>query len=134
MRSSSSFTKTTGESAYKRTGTGLPVPLNIFRSNSKFDENSERSSFDYTRHDSDTVVTCAKYRCDRPRIFYTKVFGIFIEFRIRSKLFAVLCFKMYSIDHNEICTHYDNVTVVMCAKIHFCYYLAYRAKLIDSIG
>ena len=53
----------------------------IFRSNSKFDENSERSSFEYTppittifctRHDSDTVVTCAKYRCDRPRIFYTR--------------------------------------------------------------
>ena len=71
-----------------------PVPLSIFRSNSKFDENSERSSFEYTRpittifctrHDSDTVVTCAKYRCDRPRIFYTRVFWIFIEFRIRSK-------------------------------------------------
>ena len=66
-----------------------PVPLSIFRSNSKFDENSERSSFKYirpittifcTRHDSDTVVTCAKYRCDRPRIFYTRVFWIFIEF------------------------------------------------------
>ena len=71
-----------------------PVPLSIFRSNSKFDENRERSSFEYTRpittilctrHDSDTVVTCAKYRCDRPRIFYTRVFWIFIEFRIRSK-------------------------------------------------
>ena len=71
-----------------------PVPLSIFRSNSKFDENAERSSFKYTqpittifcaRHDSDTVVTCAKYRCDRPRIFYTRVFWIFIEFRIRSK-------------------------------------------------
>ena len=71
-----------------------PVPLSIFRSNSKFDEKSERSSFKYirpmttifcTRHDSDTVVTCAKYRCDRPRIFYTRVFWIFIEFRIRSK-------------------------------------------------
>ena len=42
-----------------------PVPLTIFRSNSKLDENSERSSFEYTgpittifctRHDSDTVV------------------------------------------------------------------------------
>ena len=60
-----------------------PVPLSIFRSNSKFDENSERYSFEYTRpittifctrHDSDTVVTCAKYRCARPRIFYTRVF------------------------------------------------------------
>ena len=71
-----------------------PVPLSIFGSNSKFDENLERSSFKYirpitpifcTRHDSDTVVTCAKYRCDRQRIFYTRVFWIFIEFRIRSK-------------------------------------------------
>ena len=71
-----------------------PVPLSIFRLNSKFDENSECSSFIYTgsittifctRHDSDTVVTCAKYRCDRPRILYTRVFWIFIEFRIRSK-------------------------------------------------
>ena len=71
-----------------------PVPLSIFRTNSKFDENSERSSFKYvrpiitifcTRHDSDTVVTCAKYRCDRPRIFYIRVFWIFLEFRIRLK-------------------------------------------------
>ena len=71
-----------------------PVPLSMFRSNSKFDENSECFSFEYTRpittifctrHDSDTVVTCTKYRCDRPRIFYTRVFWIFIEFRIRSK-------------------------------------------------
>ena len=75
-------------------GDQAPVPLSIFRSNSKFDENSECSSFEYTRpittifctrHDSGTVVTCAKYRCDRPRIFYTRVFWIFIEFRIRSK-------------------------------------------------
>ena len=60
-----------------------PVPLSIFRSNSKFNENSEGSSFEYTgpittifctRHDSDTVVTCAKHCCDRPRIFYTRVF------------------------------------------------------------
>ena len=71
-----------------------PVPLSIFRSNSKFDENSERSSFKYTQPitkifctcpDSDTVVTCVIYRCDGPLIFYTRVFWIFIEFRIRSK-------------------------------------------------
>ena len=64
-----------------------PVPLSIFRSNSKFDENSERSSFEYTRlittifctrHDNDTVVTCARYLCDRPCIFYTRLFWIFI--------------------------------------------------------
>ena len=70
-----------------------PIPLSIFRSNSKFDENSECSSFKYiapittifcTRHDSNTVVTHAKYR-DQPRLFYTRVFWIFVEFRIRSK-------------------------------------------------
>ena len=38
-----------------------------------------------TRHDSVTVVTCAKYRCDRSSIFETRAFWIFIEFRIRSK-------------------------------------------------
>ena len=63
-----------------------PVPLSIFRSNSKFDENSKHSSVKYTRpittifctrHDSVTVVTCAKYRCDRSSIFYTRVFWIF---------------------------------------------------------
>ena len=71
-----------------------PVPLSIFRSNSKFDENSKHSSVKYTRpittifctrHDSVTVVTCAKYRCDRSCIFDTRAFWIFIEFRIRSK-------------------------------------------------
>ena len=75
-------------------GDMAPVPLSIFRSNSKFDENSKHSSVRYTRpittifcthHDSVTVVTCAKYRCDRSYTFYTRVFWIFIEFRIRSK-------------------------------------------------
>ena len=51
-------------------GFQAPVPLSIFRSNSKFDENSERCSFEYTRpittifctrHDSDTVVTCVYF-------------------------------------------------------------------------
>ena len=41
-----------------------------------------------TRHDSDTVVACAKYRCDRSHIFYTRVFWIFIEFRIRSNMLS----------------------------------------------
>ena len=66
-----------------------PVPLSIFRSNSKFNENSKHSSVTYTwpitaifctRHDSATVVTCAKYRCDRSSIFETRAFWIFIEF------------------------------------------------------
>ena len=60
-----------------------PVPLSIFQSNSKFDENSKHSSVKYTRpittifctrHDSVTVVTCAKYRCDRSSIFETRAF------------------------------------------------------------
>ena len=71
-----------------------PVPLSIFRSNSKFDENSKHSSVRYTRpvttifctrHDSVTVVTCAQFRCDRLSIFETRAFWIFIKFRIRSK-------------------------------------------------
>ena len=71
-----------------------PVPLSIFRSNSKFDENSKHSSVKYTRpittifctrHDSITVVSCATYRCDRSNIFETRAFWIFIEFWIRSK-------------------------------------------------
>ena len=57
-----------------------PVPLSIFRSNSKFDENSKHSSVKWawpittifcTRHDSVTTVTCAKYRCDRSSLFET---------------------------------------------------------------
>ena len=51
--------------AIVRTTILVPVPLSIFRSNSKFDENSERSSFEYTgpittfctRHDNGTVMT-----------------------------------------------------------------------------
>ena len=72
----------------------MPVPLSIFRSSSKFDENSECSRFEYTRpittifctrHDSDTVVTCAKYRCGRPHMLYTRVFWIG-----PSRMFSVL--------------------------------------------
>ena len=49
-------------------GHQAPVPLTLFRSNSKFDQNVECSSLKYaspittkfcTRHDSNTVVTCA---------------------------------------------------------------------------
>ena len=55
-----------------------PVPLTIFRPNSKFDQNLQCSSLKCilptttkfcTRHDSVTVVTCAKFRCDRLSIF-----------------------------------------------------------------
>ena len=55
-----------------------PVPLTILRSNSKFDQNWERSSLIYakpittkfcTRHDSYTVMTCVKFRGDRLSVF-----------------------------------------------------------------
>ena len=71
-----------------------PVPLTIFRSNSKFHQNLQYSSLKCTlptttkfctRHDSVTVVTCAKFRCDRLSIFETRALPILIEFRIRSK-------------------------------------------------
>ena len=71
-----------------------PVPPSIFRSNSKFDENSKHCSVKCTRpittifctrHNSVTVVTCAKYRYDRSSIFETRSFWILIDFRIWSK-------------------------------------------------
>ena len=51
-----------------------PVPRTVFRSNSKFNQNMECCSLKYvqlftmkfcTRHDSYTVVMCAKFCCDR---------------------------------------------------------------------
>ena len=54
------------------------VPLTIFRSNSKLDQNLKCAASKCTlpikwkfciRHDSVTVVTCAKFRCDRLSIF-----------------------------------------------------------------
>ena len=59
-------------------GPQAPVPLTIFRSNSKFNQNLQCSGLKYilpittkfcTRHDSYTVVTCARFRCDRFNIF-----------------------------------------------------------------
>ena len=55
-----------------------PVPLTVFRLNSKFDKNLECANWKYaqpiarkfcTRHDSYTVVTCAKFCCDRQSTF-----------------------------------------------------------------
>ena len=49
-----------------------PIPLRVFRSNSKFHQNMRRSSLKYvqsitakfcTRHQSYTVVMCTKFRC-----------------------------------------------------------------------
>ena len=58
-----------------------PVPLTKFRSNLKFDQNLEcytllcalpiTTKF-CTRHDSATVVTCAKFHCDRLSIFQAR--------------------------------------------------------------
>ena len=71
-----------------------PVPLTVFRSNLTFDQNLECSSLKYvlpittkfcTRHDSVTVVTCAKFHCDRLSIFQTRALQILVEFQIRSK-------------------------------------------------
>ena len=62
----------------QRTHVLAPVPLTVLRSNSKFDQNLECSNLWYvqpitkkfcTRHDSYTVVTCAKFRCDRKSTF-----------------------------------------------------------------
>ena len=84
-------------SAYRRiclTAHLAPVPLTIFRSNSKFDQNLQCSSLKCTLpttkkfctcHDSVTVVTCAKFRCERLSRFETRALPILIEFRIRSK-------------------------------------------------
>ena len=71
-----------------------PVPLTVFRSNSKFDQNLECSSLKHielittkfcTRHDSYTVVACATFRCDWWSIFQTRVLHILVEFQIWSK-------------------------------------------------
>ena len=71
-----------------------PVPLTVFRSNSQFDQILQSFGLKRTlpittkfctRHDSVTVVTCAKFRCVRLRIFQTRALSIMIEFRIRSK-------------------------------------------------
>ena len=71
-----------------------PVPLTIFRSNSKFDQNLKCPGLKYTlpittkfctRHDSVTVVTCAKFRCDWLSLFEIRALQILVKFRIRSK-------------------------------------------------
>ena len=66
-----------------------PFPLTIFWSNSKFYQNLQCSSLKCTlptttkfctRHDSVTVVTCAKCCCDWLSIFETRALPILIEF------------------------------------------------------
>ena len=69
----------------------MPVPLMVFQSNSKCDQNLLCSSLKCallittkfcTRHDSYTVVTCAQLRCDRLSTFETRAFQILIKFRL----------------------------------------------------
>ena len=71
-----------------------PVPLTIFRSNSNYGQNLLCSGLKctppiktkfFTRHDSVTVVTCAKFCCDWLHIFKTRAPQIFVQFLIRSK-------------------------------------------------
>ena len=70
------------------------VPLTVFWSNSKLNQNLERSSSKYaqpittqlcTCHYSYTVVTCEKFWCDQPNKLWTRALQKSIEFRIRSK-------------------------------------------------
>ena len=60
----------------------MPVPLTRFRSNWKFDQNLECSTdHKETLHTSClTVVTCVKFRCDRPNMLWTRALPSFIEF------------------------------------------------------
>ena len=69
--------------------------IDQIRSNSNFAWNSYRCAFDDsrpiitkfgTRHDSRTVVTCTKFRYDRPTIIEIRGTRIFSKFWIRSNL------------------------------------------------
>ena len=71
-----------------------PIPLMVFRSNSKFDQNLECCSLKHaqliatkfcTCHDSYTVVICAKFHWDQQRIFQTRALKTLVLFRIQSK-------------------------------------------------
>ena len=87
-----------------------PVPLTGFRSNSKFDQNLWCSSLKKalpittklcTCHDSVTVVTCAKYHCDRLRTFQIRALQILIEFRIRSNTVGGTGARCVDFNHQE---------------------------------
>ena len=65
-----------------------PVPLTVSRSNLKFDKNLECSRLKFeqpitpkfcTRHESYTVVTCAKFLCDWKSTFQTRALEILVE-------------------------------------------------------
>ena len=68
--------------------------ITVFRSNSKFEQNLKFFGLKYTQlittkfgtcHDSVTVVTFAKFHCDRPNMLCTRALQNFIEFRIGSR-------------------------------------------------
>ena len=69
-------------------GNLAPIPLTIFRSNSKLYQNLKSCGWKCnlpitttfrTRHDSVTVVTCAKFRCDQLCILKTTALQILID-------------------------------------------------------
>ena len=71
-----------------------PVPITIIQLNQRFDQNLQCSGLRYTLpitmkfctcHDSVTVVTCAKFSCDRLNVLRIKVLWNLIEFQIRLK-------------------------------------------------
>ena len=66
-----------------------PIPLTVFRSNSKFGQILEHSGLKFaqpitmkfcTHHDSYTVVTCAKFHCDRPIYFEQEHYKVSLNF------------------------------------------------------
>ena len=72
----------------------VPIPLTKFPSNLKLNPNLQCSKLKHTlpittklctHHDSVTVVTCAKYHCDRLSIFWIRALLFLIELRIWSK-------------------------------------------------
>ena len=72
----------------------VPVTLTVYRSNSNFDQNLQCSGLKYalpigakfcTCHDSVTMVTCVKFRCDLPNLIWRRSLQNFIESPIPSK-------------------------------------------------
>ena len=75
-------------------GYQVPLPLTLFRSNSKFNQNLECSGLKCalpittkfcTGHDSYTVVTGARFHYNQLSIFQTRALQILGEFRIQSQ-------------------------------------------------
>ena len=65
--------------------------ITVFRSNSKFEQNLKFFGLKYTQlittnfgtcHDNVTVVTCAKFHCDRPNMLWTRALQISLNFQL----------------------------------------------------